>query len=84
MEEIQYLQDIKAWTIVDVRECLEVTGLPPISVRWVDKNKGDSSQPHWRSRLVARQFKDQNDETLFAPMPPLEAKKTLLFLVGTE
>ena len=28
------------------------TGRPPISVRWVDVNKGDDMSPNYRSRLV--------------------------------
>ncbi len=43
------------------------TGKPPISVRWVDVNKGDDLVPNYRSRLVARQLKapDTSGHTCF-------------------
>ena len=31
------------------------TGKPPITVKWVDVNKGDDASPDYRSRLVARE-----------------------------
>ena len=33
----------------------EVTGNAPISVDWVDVNKGDQSRPELRSRLVVQE-----------------------------
>lgn len=32
------------------------TGRPPVTVRWVDVNKGDGQNPNYRSRLAARQL----------------------------
>ena len=56
------------------------TGRPPISVRWVDVNKGDDVNPNYRSRLVARELKamDKSNNSYFAPAPPLEALRTVL------
>ena len=56
------------------------TGRPPISVRWVDVNKGDDLNPRYRSRLVARQLKamDRTGTSYFAPTPPLESLRTIL------
>ena len=31
------------------------TGHGPISLKWVDRNKGDNERPNYRSRLVARE-----------------------------
>jgi len=67
-------------------------GVPPISVKWVDTNKGDDGMPNYRSRLVAREIKklkklDQQLEVkdLFSAMPPLEALKILIsLLMSTE
>jgi hypothetical protein len=55
-------------------------GRPPISVRWVDVNKGDDVNPNYRSRLVARELKamDKSNNSYFAPAPPLEALRTVL------
>ena len=54
----------------------------PLSVRWVDVNKGDGLTPNYRSRLVARQLKatDRSGHSGFAPAPPLEALRTVLSL----
>ena len=64
----------------------EVTGKSPISVRWVDVNKGDEVEPNYRSRLVARQIKarDHSGNSYFAPAPPLEALRTVLSLATTR
>jgi hypothetical protein len=61
-------------------EATRRTGRPPISVRWVDVNKGDDQNPKYRSRLVARQLKvlDKSGESFFAPTPPLEALRAVL------
>ena len=61
------------------------TGKPPISVRWVDVNKGDEHEPNYRSRLVARQLKatDFSGKSYFAPAPPLEALRTVISMAMT-
>ena len=66
-------------------------GVAPISVKWVDTNKGDDKKTQYRSRLVAREIKkmkkaDQQLEVkdLFSAMPPLEALKILVSLLITE
>ncbi len=58
----------------------------PISVRWVDVNKGDDMQPNYRSRLVARQLKatDMSGKSYFAPAPPLEAMRTVISMAMTR
>ena len=47
---------------VDITECLEMTGRPPISTRWVDVNKGSTESPDVRCRLVARDFKPKGEK----------------------
>ena len=41
---------------VDINEAWSETGKAPIAVRWVDINKGDTANPNYRSRLVAKEF----------------------------
>ncbi len=67
-------------------EARRVTGRPPITVRWVDVNKGDDLNPKYRSRLVARQLKaqDRSGASFFAPTPPLEALRTVLSMAATR
>ena len=66
------------WTVVPVSECLGL-GKSPVSVRWVDTDKG-IDKPDLRSRLVARDFNtgEKGRDDLFAETPPLEAKRYLL------
>ena len=68
------------------QKAYERTGRPPISVRWVDVNKGDEQEPNYRSRLVARQIKamDKSGISYFAPAPPLEALRTVISMAVTR
>ena len=65
-------------------EAYRRTRRPPITVRWVDVNKGDDATPNYRSRLVAREMRDAGEESTFAPTPPLEALRTVLSLAATD
>ena len=80
-EEIGYMKSRNIWREVDLEECFRVTGKEPLSVKWVDTDKGTEGQPLVRCRLVARDFKgkDEKDrEDLFAATPPLELKRVLM------
>ena len=59
-------------------------GRSPISVRWVDVNKGDHACPNIRSRLVARQIRGPGEESTFAPTPPLETLRSIISLAATD
>ena len=85
-KEMQYFRSKGVWTKRPRREARHATGRPPISVRWVDVNKGDDLNPRYRSRLVARQLKahDRSNNNYFAPTPPLEALRTVLSLAATK
>ena len=70
---------------VDIDEAWQVTGKAPITLKWVDRNKGDWQHPNFRSRLVVREVKKKgqmlDDAELFSAMPPLEALKVLCSLM---
>ena len=72
------------WALRRVNECLRKTGKPPISVRWVETNKGDDLNPRIRSRLVAREIRLAGEEAIFAPTPPLESLRIVLSHVVTN
>ena len=76
--ELQYFQDKEVWAIRKISEALRRTGKPPISVRWVEVNKGDDLCPKIRSRLVAREIRLKGEEAIFAPTPPLESLRMVL------
>ena len=79
-EEVKYMQARGLWKVVAEEDSWVATGAAPISVKWVDTNKGSLEEPMIRSRLVARDFrsKDRDREDLFAATPPLELKRLLL------
>lgn len=77
-EEIQYIINRGIWEIRTIEECWRKMGKAPIGVGWVDTNKGSDEESDVRSRLVARNFRDEKDkerEDLFAGTPPLEAER---------
>ena len=55
-EEIEYFRQMGVYDKVEIEESFKITGKAPIAVRWVDVNKGDSTSPKYRSRLVAKEF----------------------------
>ena len=56
-KELEYFEGKKVWELRTINECRRLTGKPPVTVRWVDVNKGDDVNPNVRSRLVARQIR---------------------------
>ena len=77
-EEVEYIHKIDLYTKVPITECYKKTGKAPISVRWIDINKGDEERPNYRSRLVAREINTHKREDVFAATPPLETTKLIL------
>ena len=55
-KELQYFESKGVWHKRQRSEAYKFTGKPPISVKWVDVNKGDDEPPNYRSRLVAREI----------------------------
>lgn len=83
-EEIDYVHKMGLYKKDLVSECYNETGKPPITVRWIDINKGDVDSPNYRSRLVAREINTYKRDDLFAATPPLEALKTILSMTTTS
>ena len=80
-EEVEFIEGIPVYDVVDVQEALEETGKGQTSGKWVDVNKNTEDDPLIRCRWVARDFKPRGEkdrEDFFADMPPLEAKRLLL------
>ena len=72
------------YTKVPISECVRVAGKRPIGSKWIDINKGDVSNPNYRSRLVAKEIKRGPSDDMFAATPPLEAKKSLFSMAMTQ
>ena len=55
--ELDYFTSKEVWVVRKISEARQRTGRPPITVRWVETNKGDDKNPKIRSRLVAREIR---------------------------
>ena len=83
-EEVDYVKKMGFYTKVPISECLKQTGQTPISIRWIDINKGDVSNPNYRSRLVAREINTHKRDDSFAATPPLEALNVILSMTASQ
>ena len=83
-KELEYFASKGVWHLRSREEAYKKTGKPPITVKWIDVNKGDDEHPNYRSRLVAREIRLPGEDPLFAPTPPLEALRTALSLAVTD
>ena len=72
-KELDYFKSKGAWDVRTVLEARQRMGRAPITVRWVETNKGDDENLVYRSRLVGKEFNDGQMDGLFAATPPLEA-----------
>ena len=52
-KELEHFESKGVWKKMAMQEAWKVSGRPPITVWWVDVNKGDDEHPDMRSRLVA-------------------------------
>ena len=82
-EEVEYVHKMNLYVKVPKKQCYEKTGKGPITVRWIDINKGDTTTPNYRSRLVAREINTYKRDDLFAATPPLEALKMIISMTAT-
>ena len=81
-EEVGYMKKRGIWVERPIEECWKKTGKAPVSVRWVDTDKGVDGQVDIRSRLVARDFKGkgggkEKEDSIYASTPPLEGLRML-------
>ena len=56
-KEFEYFRDKGVWVIRKISEAIKRCGRRPITVRWVETNKGDDITPKIRNRLVAREIR---------------------------
>ena len=60
-KELDYFLTKNAWLKRHRNQALQKAGKLPITVKWVDVNKGDDLNPNYRSRLVAREIRRPGD-----------------------
>ena len=83
-QEIEYFRSKCVWELRPIAEARRRMGRSPISVRWVETNKGDDDNPNVRSRLVAREIRTAGQNAIFAPTPPLESLRMVLIWAATD
>ena len=84
LQEIDYFKAKGVWELRSIDEAIRRMGRRPISVPWVETNKGDDNNPNVRSRLVAREIRLPGQEAIFAPTPPLESLRMILSMATTS
>ncbi|CAK0830057.1 unnamed protein product [Prorocentrum cordatum] len=81
--EMDFMAQLGVWVYAREEDCRRELGRRPLSVRWVDIDKGDTDRPDYRSRLVVRETKAQStiagDDigAVFAATPPLECLRLI-------
>jgi len=84
MDEMGFVRKMKIWEYDTIDNCVAATGKPPITVGWVDINKGDDDHPKVRCRLVVQETKRQttidpeNTAAVFSATPPYEALRLII------
>lgn len=72
--EMDYYKIMEVYDKVPLSEFWEKTGRGPLKARWIDIDKGT----RYRSRWVAKQFKNSDVEEWFAATPPIEALRMVV------
>ena len=70
--EMEYFKSHEVYTRVAAEEVQKTKGAL-INMGWVVTNKGDTRNLDIRARLVGKEYKTGNGDTLYAATPPLEA-----------
>ena len=82
-EELGWVKEREVYVKRPLQECWDVTHRAPISLRWVDTNKGDDEFENDRSRVVVRELKRAGlgaaltAAEVLSAMPPTEALRVL-------
>ena len=76
-EELAWVHKQNVYIKVPLAEA-QRSGKPVVTMKWIDRNKGDATHPSYRSRLVCREIKRASnadfipDYASFSSMPLLE------------
>ena len=81
-EEMSFFDKLGVYRRVP-RAMIKQVGGKIVTVKWLDTNKSDRDAPNYRSRLVAREYNDSKDDTLYASTPPLEALRMIVSHAST-
>ena len=83
--ELEWVKRQGAYKKISEDTCYAETGRHPITLKRIDRNKGDSVHENYQSRQVVPEVKSKGDAamlpeySLFSSMPPLEALKLMRY-----
>ena len=67
----------------DEKEAVAKYGIIPVDTKWVDTDTAFEGEPmQVRSRMCAREYKNDDRPDLYAGTPPLEALKTIISIAA--
>ena len=73
VEELKYSNDKRIWELAKHKDVKAIADAVHVRTRWVLCNKGDSTNPDMRDRLVACEVnKTGKKDAFFASTPPSE------------
>ena len=78
---------LNVWSYSTTTQAHADIGRAPFGVRWIDSDKGDSTRPDYRSRLVVQETRASSTipvgdvGAVFAATPPLECLRVICSLV---
>ena len=78
-KEIQFFRDRGVYTKVSREAHMKI-----IATKWLDINKGDTTNPNLRARLVGCEFATDKRDDLFAATPPLESLRMILSVCASN
>ena len=68
-EEMSYIEKMGVWEKMDREEAVR-QGYKIVGTRWIDTDKGDETNPLYRSILVGQEYNTGSEEGLYASTPP--------------
>ena len=79
------MRDLGVYEQVDEREAIAKYQLTPIDTQWIDTDKASQGEPmQMRSRIIAREFKNEDRPDVCAGTPPLEALKCIISIAASH
>ena len=83
-KELQYLRDHGVYEYATVAEAKATSGKPPLRLKWIDSNKGDTEHPNYRSRLVCTEVRRKGTMPISSATLPLEAIRVVVAKLSSE
>ena len=83
-KELEHFRTRQVWDVRSINDARRRMGRAPISVRWVETNKGEDRSPNIRSGLVAEEIRTTGRDSIFSPTPPLEFLRMILTMETTS